>query len=107
MVVERERTSRLVMLALGTGLALATACSPKNQAACKDYVGSYNGLVCVIDSGKLDEKNYCSDTLDGGCDITKWYECMADAHFCENDGHGKTVPNTTAYAACGSYAVCR
>ena len=73
--------SALVSLAIGCG---------GNQAACEDYVDSYNELECV--SQKLSIEEECPDELDDNeCDMEDYYACLTDEATCSD---GKLINNT-------------
>jgi hypothetical protein len=77
---------------------------PRNQAACLAYAESFNALECVPDEAHL-SSDYCPADLDSGCDITEWYECLADKHTCEEDESGSYL-STEGYADCDDFATC-
>ncbi|MBN1654614.1 MAG: hypothetical protein JXA30_12660 [Deltaproteobacteria bacterium] len=68
-----------IILAL---FALAAGCGG-NQAACEDYVESYNDLECV--SQKLSVEETCPDALDDDdCDMEDYYACLTEETTCSN-----------------------
>jgi hypothetical protein len=74
----------IVFYALSALFTLAVGCG-SNQAACEDYVDSYNKLECV--GQKLDTDEKCPDQLDDDeCDMESYYKCLSKKTTCADGG---------------------
>ncbi len=83
---------KLALVACASLLSLASCGGDPDQAACQEYVETYNAVYrdCEIDSS-LDAEIQCPESLsDDGCSQQTYYECLRDAPHCEDDG---TVTN--------------
>ena len=73
-------------------------CTPSNQAACQDYVATFNALDCVTANQQLDPIVDCPDSLDeGGANCTAFYACLKESFMCDT---GSLISTASDCPAC-------
>jgi hypothetical protein len=67
-----------------------------NAAACQKYIERYNGLPC-LGGVKVDAASMCTGQDAMPCDISKYWNCMAENTKCKG-----AMPDIVGTASCGS-----
>lgn len=64
-----------------------------NQAACEEFINTYNGLSCVNGAASLDAQQVCASYTDNTIDCSNIFNCWTDNLECVDYGGGVESPS--------------